>query len=298
MRIKTWVVLLLAGILCLLGILLITHPYDFSRVASFDADRAYKDLVYQVDLGPRIPGSAAHQAVSGWIQAELKKYGWETSTQNVTVNGKDIENIAGKKGNGKPVILLGAHYDSRLTADQDPEIQKRALPVPGANDGASGVAVLLELARVLPEDDHKEIWLVFFDAEDQGDIPGWTWIMGSTAFAASLNQKPDQVVVLDMIGDGNLDIYYEKKSDPELMKQIWASAASLGYSKQFVPEYKYAILDDHLPFIELGVPSVDIIDFDYKYWHTTMDTKEATSAVSLKIVGDTLLHWLDGTSQN
>jgi len=187
---------------------------------------------------------------------------------------------------------LGAHYDSRQLADQDPEITNQRLPVPGANDGASGVAVLLELARILPPALDQEIWIVFFDAEDQGNIPGWDWILGSKAFVQSLQTYPDDVVIIDMVGDENLNLYLEKNSNSDLSNKIWGIAASLGYESNFIPEYKYRILDDHLPFIEKGISAVDIIDFDYPYWHTASDTSDKTSSKSLKIVGDTLYSWL------
>ncbi len=275
-----------------LSILIILNPFGNQKTVTFDSDRAYKDLVSQVNQGPRIPGSQSHQIVAGWIQSELRKNQWESSVQEIVLDGKSIKNIIGQKGTQRPVILLGAHYDSRQFADQDLTESNHTQPVSGANDGASGVAVLLELSRTLPKSLKSEIWLVFFDAEDQGDIPGWSWIMGSKAFAQNLSKQPDYVVILDMIGDKSLNINYERNSNPDLMMQVWSTAASLGYSDHFIPEYKYSILDDHLPFIEKGIPAIDIIDFDYKYWHTTMDTIENTSPESLKIVGNTLYNWL------
>ena len=167
---------------------------------------------------------------------------------------------------------------TRFFADQDPDINNHQKPVPGANDGASGVAVLLELARVLPQNINKEIWLVFFDAEDQGNINGWDWILGSRYFASHLEEKvPNAVIVIDMIGDSDLNIYFETNSDPDLSKSIWESAAIAGYQKQFIPQPKYSILDDHIPFIEKGIIAVDIIDFDYPYYHTISDTSDKVS---------------------
>ena len=110
-------------------------------------------------------------------------------------------------------MIIGAHYDSRLLADPDPDPSLRNQPVPGANDGASGVAVLLELARILPKNLDKTIWLVFFDAEDNGNIPGYDWIMGSRVFVQTLIDKPDEAIIIDMIGDADLNIYQEKNSD-------------------------------------------------------------------------------------
>src|SRR3990172_4321574 len=133
----------------------------------------------------------------------LRASGWQVEIQETRSMGHPIRNIIAKKGSGEKWIILGAHYDSRLLADQDTDPEKQREPVPGANDGASGVAVLLELARALPRNLEKQVWLVFFDAEDNGRIPEWDWILGSRAFAESLTAYPDSVVVIDMIGDAN-----------------------------------------------------------------------------------------------
>jgi glutaminyl-peptide cyclotransferase len=168
----------------------------------------------------------------------------------------------------------------------------RNQPVPGAEDGASGVAVLLELARVLPPDLKSQVWLVFFDTEDQGDLPGWDWILGSRLFVDKLTAKPDAVVIIDMIGDTDLNIYQERNSNPALVQSIWAAAATAGFQKQFIPQPKYAMEDDHTPFLQHGIAAVDLIDFDYPYWHTTQDTPDKVSAESLKAVGETLVQWI------
>jgi glutaminyl-peptide cyclotransferase len=176
-------------------------------------------------------------------------------------------------------------------ADNDPDLTKRTEPVPGANDGASGVAVLLELARSLPKDT-PPIWLVFFDTEDNGRIEGWDWILGSRAFAEEIPINPRAVVIVDMIGDADLNIYLEKNSNVAIRTEIWSMAASLGYGDVFINEEKFSMLDDHTPFLEKNIPAVDIIDFDYPYWHTTQDTPDKVSAESLHAVGDTLWHWV------
>ncbi len=165
------------------------------------------------------------------------------------------------------------------------------MPVPGANDGASGVAVLLELARTLPEDT-VPVWLVFFDAEDNGRITGWDWILGSRAFVEEIEVNPQAVVIVDMIGDADLNIHLEKNSNLEIRTEIWGMAERLGYGDVFINTEKYAMLDDHTPFLEAGIPAVDIIDFDYPYWHTIADTPDKVSAKSLLAVGDTLWHWV------
>ncbi len=258
----------------------------------FDAERAYDDVLKQMELGPRTPGSPAHAALIAYIQQELTRAGWDVVIQQHREENYEINNIVARRGSGSPLIMLGAHYDSRFLSDRNPDPEKRGLPVPGANDGASGVAVLLELARILPAEFEGQIWLVFFDFEDQGNLPGYDWILGSRAFAANLEQTPDAVVILDMIGDSDLNVYQEKNSTPMLREEIWAAARRLSYEKYVIPLEKYAILDDHIPFLELGIPAVDLIDFDYPYHHTTQDTADKVSAESLKIIGETVIEWL------
>jgi glutaminyl-peptide cyclotransferase len=261
----------------------------------FNGERANQDVDFQVSLGPRIPGTEAHNQIIEWINTELEQTGWEVEIQLGEILGQKVTNILGKRGGerdqGQPWIILGAHYDTRIYSDKDPNPEKRNLPVPGANDGASGVAVLLELARTLPKNLDQEIWLVFFDTEDNGNIAGWDWILGSRFFVQSLHEKPDAVIIVDMIGDADLNIYMEQSSDPAISSEIWAVAGELGFS-QFIPILKYRLLDDHVPFLESGIRAVDIIDFDYPYWHTTDDTTDKVSAKSLEAVGETLRTWL------
>jgi Zn-dependent M28 family amino/carboxypeptidase len=258
----------------------------------FDGERAFADVEYQVALGPRIPGSEGHAAAVAWMMENLRTSGWEVELQETERLSHPIRNVIAKRGSGSPWLILGAHYDTRILADQDPILEARQKPVPGANDGASGVAVLLELARVLPHDLEGQIWLVMFDAEDNGHLEGWDWILGSSTFAESLAEVPDGVVVVDMIGDANLQIYLEINSDKNLRTDIWEQAASLGHADVFINEEKFSMLDDHTPFLRLGIPAVDIIDFDYPYWHTLSDTPNKVTADSLQIVGETLLAWL------
>jgi glutaminyl-peptide cyclotransferase len=261
---------------------------------TFNQDRAWQDVLAQMKMGPRTPGSEAHQQAVDYIQTELEKAGWKVEIQETERMGHPIQNIIAKRGSGSPWVIFGAHYDSRLVADQDPIAANHAMPVPGADDGASGVAVLLEMARVLPKSSDKQVWMVFIDAEDQGRIEGWDWILGSRAFAESLKSKPNAVLIIDMIGDKNLNIYREKSSDKAITDSIWNTAATLGYADQFINEEKYSILDDHLPFLEMGIPAIDIIDFDYPYWHTTSDTEDKISPASMAVVGNTLITWLEG----
>ena len=269
----------------------LTGCSNLTNTNEFSGERALQDVEYQVNLGPRIPGEEAHYILVEWIILNLEENAWEVELQEIDLQGQRIRNVVAKRGSAEEKILLGAHYDTRIFADNDPDPTKRNSPVPGANDGASGVAVLLELARVLPQDIDKEIYLVFFDAEDNGRIPGWDWVLGSRAFVQNLEVNLNAVVIVDMVGDADLNLYFEGNSSPELNQEIWSQAEDLAYSS-FIPEIKYNILDDHTPFLQAGIPAVDIIDFDYPYWHTTADTLDKVSAESLHAVGDTLYHWL------
>lgn len=268
----------------------------------FNAGRALQAVQYQVALGPRLAGGGnpAHNAAVEWMAAELRANGWVVDIQETRWMNQPVRNVIGKWGEGRPWLILGAHYDSRRVADHDPDPARRSEAVPGANDGASGVAVLLEMARVLSElrsnQDwrYAQIWIVLFDAEDNGGLPGWDWILGSQAFVAGLTDRPDGAVIVDMIGDADLNIYFEENSHPDLRREIWQAAAQLGYDDVFIPFPRFRILDDHIPFLKAGIPAVDIIDFDYPYWHTTQDTADKVSAQSLRIVGETLLYWITG----
>jgi glutaminyl-peptide cyclotransferase len=263
-----------------------------TKTQEFDGRRALEYAKYQVELGPRTIGSEAHVAVEKFIISKLKNNRWEVDTQETEIGSVPIKNIIARRGKGKPWIIIASHYDSRLIADHDSVPKDQKLPVVGANDGASSVAVLLELARVLPVITDKQIWLVFLDAEDNGNIPGYDWILGSQAFVEDLKNKPDWVIILDMVGDKDLNIYMERNSDPELNTEIWSAASELGFT-QFISMHKYDLIDDHIPFIKAGIKAVDIIDFDYPYWHTTHDTLDKISADSLDVVGETIIKWLD-----
>ena len=260
----------------------------------FDGESAYEHVQAQCDLGFRPTGSAAGQATGDYIIAFLQEQGWEVETQEFTYRDTPVRNIIAKAGTG-PVLILGAHYDTRRSADQE----NPSVPVMGANDGASGVAVLLELARVLDRDKLRhQVWLTFFDAEDDGELDGWEWCVGSSYMAAHLQVSPEAVIVVDMIGDAHQQLYLEGNSDSELQHQLWQIAASLGYEQAFVPQYRWTMYDDHVPFAQQGIPAVDIIDFDYPYWHTTQDTADKVSPTSLERVGRALETFLEqGTEE-
>lgn len=296
----------LAGIGILLVIVAAWYAFAFLKLPiaeaqiaeaqTFDGQRALTDVETQVSFGPRTPGSSGHTQIQEWIRAELRDAGWESRVQSAEKLGHPIRNVIAYRGEETPKIIIGAHYDTRMVADEDPVPANQLDPVPGANDGASGVAVLLELARVLPENS-VPLWLVFFDAEDNGRIEGWDWILGSQAFVEELDFRPQAVVIVDMIGDADQNIYIERNSNPTLVNEIWGIAAELGYQESFIAIPKHSITDDHTPFLQAGIPAVDIIDFDYPYWHTTSDTVDKVSAQSLETVGRTLQEWIAKRSE-
>ena len=262
-------------------------------VLVFDGSAALALAETQCDFGPRPTGSSAGWDTGDWIIAHLAEAGWEVETDEFEWNGAPVRNIIARAGEGVP-ILIGAHYDTRLIADQDPDPTLRNVPVLGGNDGASGVAVLMELIRVLDTEKlSNQVWLTFFDAEDNGRIEGWDWALGSTHLAENLPELPVAMILVDMVGDAEQLIPYENNSNPLLREQLWSLADELGYGDVFVPESGAAITDDHLAFIQNGVPAVDIIDFDYPYWHTTSDTCEKLSPESLERVGRLLEVYLE-----
>ena len=268
-----------------------THVPVESPALTFSGERAYADVQTQVSFGPRIPGTDGHARIQQWMGEELVEARWQVEVQESEALGHPIRNIVAKRSAESPRIIIGAHYDTRIFADNDPDPANHTKPVPGANDGASGVAILLELARVLPEET-VPVWLVFFDAEDNGRIEGWDWILGSREFVRNNPIQPRAVIIVDMVGDADLNIHKEGYSNPALTDEIWETAETLGYSNKFIPDYKHAMLDDHTSFLEAGIPAIDIIDFDYPYWHTIHDTPDKVSAESLQIVGETLRTWI------
>lgn len=245
----------------------------------------------QVNFGPRIPGSQSSFVTATYIERVLTEYGWQVEFQEFQHQDTTIRNIIARNRNSTPRIILGAHYDTRRFSDQEKNPTQQQTPVPGANDGASGTALLLELGRVLANSNNS-IWLVFFDAEDQGHINNWEWSLGANYFADYLSELPESVVVVDMIGDRDLNLYLEKNSDDALCQEIWEIAGQLGYQDIFISEEKYAMIDDHLPFIDKGIPSCLLIDFDYPHWHKNSDSIDHVSAKNLRIVGEVLFNWV------
>jgi hypothetical protein len=270
------------------------HGGDSFVKSRFSGDHAYAHVVNQVALGPRLVGSDAGWNAGEEIMHQLNKLDWEVDSQEFVFRGIKGRNIIARSGSG-PIVMLGAHYDSRPTADREYQSESRHLPVPGANDGASGVAVLLEIARVLDVDSTgHQVWLAFFDAEDRGGIEDWPYSVGAGLMLDKLESAPEAVVIVDMVGDADQQIFFEKFSDRGLSAEIWEVAERLGYGAQIVPQLRHAVGDDHLPFIRAGIPAISMIDFDYRYWHTLEDTPDKLSPDSLERVGRTLVAWLHG----
>ena len=281
--------------------LLLLGFLSFARIEAappeFDAEHAFQYLVRQCEFGPRNPGSKGHENARKYLISELKQYSKEVVTQEFEHTDKQkllkLTNIIarfGKKDGEK--ILLAAHWDTRPFAEHDPNPEKRNTPIIGANDGASGVAVLLEVARILnSKPPENEIFIVFFDGEDYGKRSS-EMFLGSRYFADNMERwKPDYGILLDMIGDKELDLPMEQfsyRSAPDLTQKVWRTAIDLVLDA-FLPRFGPAVMDDHVPLIEAGTPCIDIIDFDYPYWHTTEDTPDKCSAESLGTVGKLIL---------
>lgn len=258
---------------------------------SFDSQLAMRYVVKLLSFGPRIPGSEGSQKTSEFIFNELSRNGWQVEFQEFSYDNVILRNIIARKNNNPPNKIIATHYDTRQISDQEKDSTLRVLPVPGANDGTSGTAVLLSIARNINEN-HSDVWIVFFDGEDQGNINLWEWSIGAKYFVDQLESYPQEAIIIDMIGDKDLNIYKEKFSTAELTGSIWEIAHDLGFNDNFIDSEKYALIDDHLPFINQGIPASLIIDFDYPFWHTQEDTIDKLSAKSLDLIGQVLLEWL------
>jgi len=279
----------------------------------FNETRAWQDLEAQVNFGPRVPGTEAHGRTRDWLVEQLT-----SSAKSVTLqpfihklDGRNVTMwniIAEFPGVGpapREQVLLAAHWDTRPTADYDPDETKRMQPIAGANDGASGVAVLLEIARRLKARPiARDVTIVLFDGEDYGTYPNMktnlaSMLLGSQYYADHLpEKKPDWGILLDMIGDADLAISREPNSEKyakAVNDRVFAAAKEMGYLRVggqsgFVDAVSgEAITDDHIALNKAGVPTIDLIDFNYPFWHTTHDTPEQCSAESLKVVGRIVL---------
>ncbi len=283
----------------------------------FNSDSAFQFVKDQVDFGPRVPGSTAHSKAATYFESKFNSWNWATEVQQgkaTTFNGKNIpiKNVIARTDTSNPNrILLMAHWDSRPFADRDNERKKEAID--GANDGASGVGVLMEIARVIDSYTVKPkvgVDIILFDAEDYGQPSslmggqnGDTWCLGSQYWANNLSEdyiKPKYGVLLDMVGAKDAIFPKEGVSmqyNPTLVNKVWYLAGKLGYGQYFIQqEAKGGITDDHLYVNRIAeIPSIDIIHYDpYKgdfgaFHHKHDDNLEGIDSTTLGIVGEVVL---------
>lgn len=291
-------------------------PVESIFVPEFNADSAFYFIEKQVSFGPRVPNSEAHKECAAWLTETLKRYTSNVIVQNAKLKTSDNTTldasniIASFNTENQSRILLCAHWDTRPWADHDPDPANRRKPVPGANDGASGVGVLLEMARQFSQNNPGHgVDIVLFDAEDYGEhqeLQGNTddsWALGSQYWARNPhvpNYSARFGILLDMVGAVNPTFSMEGTSmyfAPGIMRNVWNTAQSLGYQSYFSTNKTGGITDDHLYVNEiLRIPTIDIIDYSsdrengfFKYWHTVNDDMSNISKETLKAVGHTVM---------
>ncbi|MFZ0964693.1 MAG: M28 family peptidase [Terriglobia bacterium] len=279
-------------------LVLLAIPFRLSAQGpseSFNGGQAFADLKQLVSYGPRPAGSPALAEARRWMIGQLKDAGAQVEedafTAQTPVGAIPMTNLIAKFPGQQPkIVMVAGHYDTKLFED---------FRFVGANDGGSSAALLLELARVLHGRKHAyTYWLVFFDGEEA--VREWTatdslygsrHLVEKLASAGQLG-RIQAMILVDMIGDANLDIHRESNSTPWLTDTVFAAAHRLGYAKYFL-DSTTAVDDDHIPFVNAGVAAVDLIDFDYgpgnAYWHTARDTVAHCSPLSLTIVGRVVL---------
>ena len=293
-----------------------SQPVKQQNVPAFDADSAWVFVENQVKFGPRVPNSEAHVACGNYLASELKRFGAQVYEQEATLtayNGTQLKakNIIGSFNpeNSKRVLLF-AHWDSRPYADHDKDPANHKKPIDGADDGASGVGVLLEMARQFSiKSPAIGIDIIFFDAEDYGtpefvkEYKENTWCLGAQFWAKNPHvkgYKADFGILLDMVGAKNASFFKEATSmryAPQIVEEVWSTARDLGYGKFFINAEGGAITDDH-QYVILGrnIPCIDIIYTDPEsdngfgpHWHTQNDTMDNIDRETLKAVGQTVL---------
>lgn len=285
-------------------------------VPEFDADSSYQYIRQQLSFGPRVPNTEAHRAAASWLAATLKRFTPHVVVQQAHVKAYDgtlldARNIiATFNPEQRSRVLLCAHWDSRPFADHDPNPANREKPVPGANDGGSGVAVLLEIARQMHMHQPKiGVDIVLFDAEDYGEpqhMQGTvndSWALGSQYWAKNPHVPGYSArfgILLDMVGAANPAFTMEGSSmyyAPGIMRKVWKVAERLGYNNYFLNRKSGPITDDHVYVNEyLNIPTIDIIDYDpdrpkgfFDQWHTVEDDLTHISRETLKAVGQTVM---------
>src|SRR5688572_28005192 len=274
---------------------------DTTRVPTFNADTAHSYIVKQVSFGPRVPNTPGHTAQLAWMTEFLGARADTVTVTRFTHRTRDnttlrMANVFARfRPELRERVLLIAHWDTRPTADYDEE--RTDEPIPGANDGASGVAVLLEMANVLSR--HSApigVDLLFVDGEDYGPDSG-NMYLGAKFFGANKPPayRPLYGILLDMVGDQSPRYKIEensRSSAPEVVERVWRTAEQIGLGNIFVRESAGAITDDHVPLNQAGIRTIDIIDFEYgpsnAYWHTHGDSVEHTSPLGLGAVGRVL----------
>ncbi len=287
-----------------------------SDKVQFDGDSAFNWLEKQCEFGPRNPGSTGYYDCKEYLLQNLEEFSDTVFTQNFIYtelrenNTYDLSNIiAAFNVNSEKHILIGAHWDTRPWADQDLTPSNRYTPILGANDGASGVAVLIELAKMFKSNPPPiNITLALFDGEDMGidGIPN-SYAKGSQYFAKNLPiQKPDFGIIIDLIGDRILEIPIERHSyriAPKLVNELWSLAEKLKLPA-FQNRLGFDIYDDHIPLWEFaGIPAIDLIDINYpnqriNYWHTLNDVPQNCSPESLEQVGRLLSTYIYSLTPN
>jgi glutaminyl-peptide cyclotransferase len=291
----------------LLTLLVFGSNIELVAQTGFDGERAFEDLQAQCDLGPRNPSSDGAQAAIQYYQSILEPLADSFHLQHFQLNDPysseklNLTNIIARFQPQKTQrIILCAHWDTRPRAEYDPLAPN--IPMIGANDGASGVAILLEIARQLDSNPvNPGIDIVLFDGEDYGEPRDLEhYLLGSRYYVDHpFLPMAQQVILLDMVGDAELTIKVDPvsyRSAPRLVEEIWTLANDIGYD-QFQLVAGASMYDDHVPFIERGIQAIDIIDFEYpgpdnSYWHTHEDTPDKCSVESLEAVGNTVLSWL------
>lgn len=281
--------------------LLLAASHAQAAPAGISGGAAFRHLEAQVALGPRVPGTDAHSKAIAYFEAELRRHTPQVALERFSARDGSrtlaLTNVVAvfSPGKGDPA-MVAAHWDSRPRSEQDPHPADRNRPTPGANDGASGAAVILELARALKASPPpREIRLVLFDGEDWGDTPE-TMFYGSREYVRRhRGDLPAWGLLLDMVGDKDLSILREAYSDARaraLTDRVFKTARAMGYGAVFPDRGGPAIEDDHLPFLDQGVPFVDLIDFDYPHWHTVHDLPSQCAPSSLEAVGNVTLRLL------
>ena len=288
----------------LVYILIFSFSLSVDKV--FNSSVAYNYVLEQCNFGPRYPGSDGHKKCKDYLFDKVSKYCDEATLDKHTIidpltsDSVEVYNIFGRiNPDIEKRILLIAHWDTRRFADKDLNIKNHKEPVLGANDGASGVAVLLTALEIFNKNNINNIGvdILFADAEDMG-VYGEveTWAIGSKLFSQNYpSPLPQFAICVDMVADKDLAIKMEKYSyqmAPRLMNRIWNLSYMMGYDA-FKWEIGPAIIDDHLSFsLETKIPSINLIDLDYEYWHTIYDIPRNISQYSLEIVGNVLINFL------